>query len=105
MKDKILDWIVFNFFNPYKIDPQGYCPTQAFGTLKDGNHYYFRARGSGWSLKVSKNTGFNGDFDFDNEIFHFGDKNYKPWPECGGLSRRECIKLATKALMEGKFNY
>jgi len=92
-----LDWIVFKFFNPYKVNPGGYCPVQAEGRLENGNFYYFRARGKGWSLKV----GTQGDMMiFDTEIFHYEDKNYKPWPECGWLSRRECIRLATKALNE-----
>lgn len=91
----ILDRVVFKFFNPYNVNPGGNCPVQAEDQLKDKNWYYFRARGSQWYLKVSKSEK---EFDFDKEIFHYGDRNYKEWPTCGWLTRRECIRLATKAL-------
>lgn len=96
--EKLLDWFIFKFWNPYNLNPGGNCPTQDGGKLEDGNYYYFRARGSQWYLKISKNTGFSNDFDFDNEIFHWGDRNYCMWPHAGWLSKRECIRLGTDAL-------
>lgn len=99
-KERLLDWFAYTFNNPYLVQVNGWCPRQAEGFLSDGNYYYFRARGDKWYLKIStipmkkdSTTNF-----FSNQIFHYGNRSYKPWPECGWLSERECIRLATKAL-------
>ena len=101
IKNRLLNWYYRTFKNPYKVVVGGYCPRQAEGRIaKDGkiHHYYFRARGSQWYLKVS--PGWWDGFNFDLEVFHFGDRNYCEWPEAGYLPERECIVLATKALNE-----
>lgn len=46
LKKKLtLWWEKKTNFNPYGVWPEGACPVQAEGYTKDGNWYYFRARG------------------------------------------------------------
>ena len=96
--DKLLDWVVFKFFNPYKVNPGGNCPVQAEGKLENGGWFYFRARGTRWSLEVFREESDFTNYSFDKPIFATGDANYRKWPEAGWLTRRECIKLATKGI-------
>ena len=43
--ERFKDWFAWKFLNPYKLEmPFGQCPVQIEGTLKTGEHYYFRAR-------------------------------------------------------------
>jgi hypothetical protein len=96
--NSLLDEIAEKYFNPNKVFIGGWCPRQAEGLTKDGNHFYFRARGTQWYLKISKKENESDfEFDFDKEIFHYGNRDYKKWPDCGWLPKRECIKLANKA--------
>lgn len=94
--DRILDWLVLTFCNPFHIDPQGNCPVQAEGILPDGAWYYFRARGRGWSLDVStsEDAWFNGQY-----LFHAGEKKFI-WPHAGWITRREACQLATAAIRQ-----
>jgi len=105
--EKLLDYLVWKFNNPYKVNmPSGNCPIQSWGCLEKDilkPYYYFRARGSQWSLEISTKEMGDGYTDpgtdfFDNKTWEYREKNYQPWPECGYLSKRECIKLCTKAL-------
>lgn len=96
IKEEFLDWIVFKFFNPYKINPAGCCPVQSETILPTGEWCYFRARGSQWSLEIYPKEEYFADT--NKRIYNYIDKNYKKWPECGWLSKRECIRLATKAI-------
>jgi hypothetical protein len=96
LKEKALDLITLKFNNPYKISPGGYCPIQAEGFLKTGELYYFRARGSQWSLEIyTKEEDF---FKTEKRLFNYVEKKYCEWPEAGFLSKHVCIKLATKAI-------
>lgn len=96
-KERFLDYLYSKFHNPYNLNPSGNCPVQDWGQLKDGNYYYFRARGTSWRIQVG-NIDSNDDKFFDNIIWKDGDPDYDVWPNCGWLTKRECIKLATKAL-------
>ena len=94
--DKYEGYIIYKFFNPYHIEmPSGNCPVQSEGTLKTGEWYYFRARGSGWSFTIS----INEDEWFKcKHLFYYVEKDYCEWPDAGWLSKGKCIKLSTKAL-------
>lgn len=90
MKDKILNCVYNLLFNKYSIEIQGWCPRQAWWMV-DGNYYYFRARGTQWSLEISKT-------EMGDNFWSYCEKDYAEWPECGGLSDWECLKLINKAL-------
>lgn len=90
MKDKFLNWFYNTFCNKYNIEIQGWCPRQAWWMI-DGKYYYFRARGSQWSLEISK-------IEFGGNIWSYCEKDYAEWPECGSLANWECLKLINKAL-------
>jgi len=94
-RETISDWYWRNFKNPYKIDIQGYCPRQSEGILKTGEFYYFRARGSRVSIDICENESYWFKHEY---LFRKVWEDYKPWPECGGLSERECIMLATEEI-------
>jgi hypothetical protein len=96
MKINILNWFYRTFLNPHGVDVQGYCPRQAWWVL-DGKYYYFRARGSQWSLEISET-------DLGENIWSYCEKNYKEWPECGYLEEWECIKLVNKAMKVHSLN-
>jgi hypothetical protein len=92
--DHFCDYVVLRFFNPYKIEPGGNCPVQAEGNLPDGSWYYFRSRGTRWSLEVYKS-----EDEFDNGLAIFNDihTDYK-WPEAGWIPRWKAVMLATKSI-------
>ena len=96
------NWWILTFDNPFKVSPGGNCPVQAWGKIGADSFYYFRARGSQWYLKIScgKISTKTQDFSFDEEIFHYGERDYCDWPEAGWLSKRKCVQLATEALKE-----
>lgn len=100
LKEEALDYLHFKFRNPYSVHVYGWCPRQAEGDISVNGEkyfYYFRARGEQWYIKVST-AAISTDAFWDNEVFHYGNRRYKRWPDAGWLSERECIKLATKAL-------
>jgi hypothetical protein len=98
--NSILDWVVWKFQNPYKIQmPSGNCPVQSEGLLPTGEWYYFRARGSRWSLQIAKTEeDWWSDERGEKLLFNHQVPDYCQWPEAGYLSKRKCIKLATSAI-------
>ena len=96
MIEKIKDWLVWVFQNPYNLSwPYGFCPVQCDGNLPGGEYYYFRARGSNWSFYIA-NEEFE-VFDKDKRLFQYSEK-YGETFEAGWMSKREAIKFATAAL-------
>jgi hypothetical protein len=108
--NKVLDLIYFRYFNPYYIRPFGVCPVQAWGKIKGTKeYYYFRSRGSKWSLEVSKYEmpdvldELKNNYDnklslfFDNVIWSYTEEKYK-WPDAGWISKGQAIKFATFAI-------
>jgi hypothetical protein len=81
--------------NPFNVQPSGVCPVQAEGTLPTGEFYYFRARGSRWSLDVSATEK---DWWRRKMIFRHHVTDYATWPDAGWISKRTAIRLATLAL-------
>ena len=73
--------------------PYGVCPVQSEGKLGDGNYYYFRSRGTTWSLHLAKKE----NEIFDKPIFKYHEDCYE-WPHAGWISKSKAILLATKAL-------
>jgi len=98
--DRWKTWFVWKFQNPYKLEmPQGYCPVQIEGTLKDGKWYYFRARGSSWSMGVWNNeTDYFDNLNFSNTRLFNYIEDYGTTFEAGWMSKIEAIGFATKAL-------
>lgn len=87
--EKYINWNVDRFFNPYKIDPQGYCPVQAEGYLPSGEWYYFRARHSSWSIEIG------------NPAIYRKWETYRAKDhDAGGMPRYTAILLVTKAIKE-----
>lgn len=100
----ITNWFYRKFRNPYKIYVDGWCPRQAWGRIKNTDYYYyFRARGSQWSLEIS-----TVDIDdemqefcfFEKKVWEKRVKNFREWPECGYLEEKLCILLVTQAIDE-----
>jgi len=99
---KILERACYKIYclvaNKHKIDFWGYCPVQSCGQLKTGEYYYFRSRGSQWSLELSRKSmdeqeiSANNDF-FDNVFWEYRAKNVKPWPTMGYITKLEALKL------------
>ena len=83
-------------FNPYNVQPDGLCPVQAEGILKDGNWYYFRARGTNISLIVHLS-----EEDYANEPYIFyRELKYGKTFEAGYIDKDDAIRLATVWLNE-----
>ena len=62
----------------YENGPGGNCPVQAEGFI-DGLPFYFRSRGSGWSLSIAKNTDID-PLDYKECFYHqelYKGKNYR----------------------------
>ena len=96
LKKITLLWERVTGFNPYNIQPSGLCPVQADGTLKDGNWYYFRARGTNVSLEI-----YPSEEAFGNEPYIFyRELEYGHTYEAGYLLRKDAIRLATVWLNE-----
>jgi len=61
----------------------GNCPVQAEGTI-EGHPFYFRARGSHWSLEISPPPGISG------ALWEYG-RYYAPWPHAGWMTEDEAL--------------
>jgi hypothetical protein len=95
-KNQFLDWFTYTFNNPYLLPyPAGYCPVQIETYLLTGEFFYFRARGSQWSVDIADTEK---DWWEQDIKFHCGERNFCEWPNAGYISKRLAIKLATKAL-------
>ena len=95
--DRFLNWWAFTFKNPYNLNyPSGQAPVQIEGNLSTGEYYYFRARGSKWSVEIFLNEGdyYRGN---NSRVFIYSEK-YGETFEAGWLLKREAIKFATKAI-------
>lgn len=94
--EQFKDWFVFKFQNPYRLErPYGYCPVQIMGTLESGDTYYFRARGSRWSLTIAPTE--KELFDVNTKLFDYSE-NYGKTFEAGWMKRRDAIRFATFAI-------
>lgn len=92
MKDRFLDWFAWKFLNPYGVNmPGGNCPVQSEGVLTTGEFYYFRARGTAWSMDIAIDEKSWLDQIY---LYRYRDAKYATWPEAGWLPKRKCIKLA-----------
>ena len=94
--EKFKDWFVWKFQNPYKLEmPYGYCPVQIEGKLHNQIQvYYFRARGCHWTFELADSEP---DLLTDRVRFRYKEK-YGETFEAGGMTKREAIKFATRAL-------
>jgi hypothetical protein len=94
--NSLKDHFYLIWLNKYNINPQGAFPVQAWGTLPTGEYYYFRSRGTGWSVRLVKNEKDLYDVDTAS-IFHYHENKYT-WPDAGHLSDAEVIKYFNKAI-------
>lgn len=93
VRENVLDWFTLTFRNPFGVKPGGACPVQAEGTV--GNiWYYFRSRGTGWSLDIAESEK---DWVENRGFWRYAEAGFK-WPDAGWISKREAVKFATKAL-------
>jgi hypothetical protein len=69
----VIDWI------------GGNCPVQAEGTI-DGALFYFRARGSSWSIEIGDTLPFHWEYRED----------YGTWPDAGYMEEDEARAFITK---------
>jgi len=94
--DRFLNWWAWTFQNPYDLEmPNGQCPVQIEGQLMTGEYYYFRARGSQWSLSIAEK-----EMDvvmIKERLFNYKEKYGKTF-EAGWMLKREAIKFATQAI-------
>ena len=95
--DRFLNWYVWKFQNPYKLNyPSGHAPVQIEGNLSTGEYYYFRSRGSKWSLEI-----YPEEEDFwcgrQKQLFNYSEK-YGETFEASWLLKREAIEFATLAI-------
>lgn len=67
----------------------GNCPVQAEGTI-DGHSFYFRARGSRWSIEIG------GDIDAGNPLWTYSE-SYGVWPDAGWMPEVEALAFIEKA--------
>lgn len=88
------DKIYCLFFNYYNIEPCGYCPVQAEGTLLTGEFYYFRSRGRTWSVRIGKDETSIWD---KNRSWYYSETKYEEFAG-GWISKREAVKNFNKAL-------
>lgn len=81
----------------------GNCPVQAEGAI-DGHTFYFRARGSHWSMEIS-----GGTESLHTCLFQFGapewqivweyDERWGDWPDAGWMDDKDAIWLIHRAAM------
>jgi hypothetical protein len=98
LKKKLrLWWEKVTNFNPYGIWPEGACPVQAEGYTKEGNWYYFRARGRYVTMVICESEeDYQGTMNhekpylFERELF-YGMHDY----QAGWMSREDAVRLAT----------
>jgi len=94
-------WQRINGFNPYNVKPNGMCPVQAEGILKDGEWYYFRARGSRIAFVICESeedyTGMldHPPFLFEREMY-YGMHDY----QAGWITHEDAVRLITVWLNE-----
>lgn len=85
---------MFSNCNDNKIDikydwgPSGNCPVQAEGTI-NGNKFYFRSRGTGWTLE------FNEEKHGDKPKSQYGEWYFK-WPDGGWIDEETARKFIEK---------
>ena len=77
------DGIIFDSGGPW-----GNCPVQADGTI-DGHRFYFRSRGSRWSLDV-------GGQDPCADATWSYSEHYGPWPDAGWITDEEALAFIEK---------
>ena len=70
----------------------GTAPVQAEGTV-NGHPFFFRSRGSRWSLEVSPSP----DRHFDASAWRYVE-NYAPWPDAGYMPEQEVRGKIIQAL-------
>jgi len=77
----------------------GNCPVQAVGTV-EGLDFYFRARGSNWSIEIGKlpwmktlvTSETNLSENQDNVYFDYVE-SYGKWPDAGWIDENEALFL------------
>lgn len=102
LKKKLtLWWEKKTNFNPYGVWPTGACPVQAEGYTKDGNWYYFRARGSRIAFVICESEDdYTGMMDhppylFEREMY-YGTHDY----QAGWMTHEDAVRLTTVWLNE-----
>jgi len=103
LKKKLtLWWEKKTNFNPYGVWPEGACPVQAEGYTKDGDWYYFRARGNYIRFVICKSEDdYTGLIEsptkylFERELT-YGDGMF----QAGWMSHEDAVRLTTVWLNE-----
>ena len=103
LKKKLtLWWEKKTNFNPYGVWPEGACPVQAEGYTKDGDWYYFRARGSHIRFVICKSEDdYTGLIEsptkylFEREL-EYGDGMF----QAGWMKHEDAVRLVTVWLNE-----
>lgn len=103
LKKKLtLWWEKKTNFNPYGVWPEGACPVQAEGYTKDGNWYYFRARGNHIRFVICESeddyTGLVESptkYLFEREL-EYGDGMF----QAGWMKHEDAVRLVTVWLNE-----
>ena len=67
----------------------GLCPVQAEGVI-DGHSFYFRARGSRWSIEIG------GDIDAGKPLWTYSE-SYGAWPDAGWMPEGDALRFIDEA--------
>lgn len=96
------NWIKLNWgklvgTNPYKLKPGGFCPVQIEGFTKEGQWFYFRARGNSISFEIYNNEE---EFSIEKPLFERRIE-YGTGPfDAGWMQHEDAIRLTTVWLNE-----
>ena len=77
--------------NPFCVEPYGYAPVQADGTLPTGEWFYFRSRHKRWSIEIATSEQAWGQLDTLWSYSEF-------IADASSLEHAEAIRLATFAI-------